>query len=395
MKGCRESLTVNFMFSNRTNWEFSSNRLISLLDSLKKDNEEIIDLTQSNPTECGFAYPENEIVAALSNSANMRYSPSAKGMFSAREVVAEYYKEKGYDVNPENIFLTSSTSEGYLFLFRLLADPGDKVLFPSPSYPLFEVLTQLNDLELVQYPLKYEHWSLDASELDDISKGAKVIVAVNPNNPTGSFVGKDDLGIMNEICSKREASIICDEVFLDYFFQDDFKPNSLVGNKENLTFVLGGLSKALGLPQMKLAWIIVNGPDRLVKEAKKRLEIIADTFLSVNAPSQNALAEWMNYRTIIQKDVLKRIRGNRKIIGSLIAVNNNFSLLDAEGGWYAVLRLSELIDEEEFCYELLKKRKVFAHPGYFFDFAGGSHIVISLLSQEGLLENGMKALCSL
>lgn len=382
------------MFSNRTDWEFSSNKLVSLLDKLKDNNEDIMDLTQSNPTECGFSYPKEKIVSALSNSSNLAYSPSAKGMLCAREVVCQYYKEKGYDVNPENIFLTSSTSEGYLFLFRLLADPGDKVLFPRPSYPLFEVLTQLSDLELAQYPLNYGDWSLDEDAFESISKGAKAIVAVNPNNPTGSFVGNEDLKIINKVCANTDASIICDEVFLDYAFQDDFKPNSMVGNKENLTFVLGGLSKALGMPQMKLAWIVINGPDGLVEEAKKRLEIILDTFLSVNTPSQNALGPWMEQRAAIQKDILKRIRDNRETVRSMVADSNKLTLLEAQGGWYAILRLPGSLDEEEFCYGLLKNKKVFVHPGYFFDFALGSHIVVSLLSQQVLLENGMKALCS-
>ncbi|MBU0467874.1 MAG: pyridoxal phosphate-dependent aminotransferase [Candidatus Omnitrophica bacterium] len=382
------------MFATRTNWEFSSNRLVLLHDSLKKKNEEIIDLTQSNPTECGFYYPEEEIVKALSNSSNLVYSPSSKGMLSARKIVSGYYKDKGYEVDPENIFLTSSTSEGYLFLFRLLADPGDKILFPSPSYPLFEVLTQLNDLELVPYPLKYDQWSLDKTVFDELSGGAKAIVAVNPNNPTGSFVEDDDLQIINDACSKIEASIICDEVFLDYSFEDNAKPNSLVGNKMNLTFVLGGLSKALGMPQMKLAWIVVNGPDRLVKEAKKRLEIIADTFLSVNIPSQNALEKWMQCRSVIQKDIFKRVRENKETLRSMISGNNKFKMLDAKGGWYSVLRLPGSVDEEEFCYELLREKKVFVHPGYFFDFSEGSHIVVSLLPQKRMFEEGLKAFCS-
>src|SRR3989339_350067 len=381
------------MFSNRTNWVFSSNRLVMLLDSLKKDKEKIIDLTQSNPTECGFYYPKEEILGALSNSGNLVYSPASKGMLSAREIVSEYYKDKGYEVDPDSIFLTSSTSEGYLFLFRLLADPGDRVLFPGPSYPLFEVLTQLNDLELVTYPLQYDNWSLDKALFDEVSPDAKAIVVVNPNNPTGSFVDEADLGIINGSCLNTGAAIICDEVFLDYVFDDKAKPKSLVGNKTSLTFVLGGLSKALGMPQMKLAWIVVNGPDRLVEEAKKRLEIIADTFLSVNTPSQNALGEWMKCKPFIQKDIVMRVRDNKKVVQSMISGSNKFKLLEAQGGWYSVLRLSGSVDEEEFCYELLSKKKVFVHPGYFFDFSEGAHIVISLLPQKEIFEKGMNALC--
>lgn len=376
-------------FARRTDWELTPNKISSILEDFKAKGKTVLDLTESNPTRCGLAYPQKELLSALSQDANMLYSPSTKGLLSSREAVAAYYAQKNIKVSPEQIFLTASTSEAYSFLFRLLADPGENILFPAPSYPLFDFLVDLNDLERGFYPLEYaDRWMVDLDGVqENINEKTKALVTVNPNNPTGSFIKRDELAQLNKICKTRQCALISDEVFFDYAIADSPDFVSFAGNQDNLTFTMGGLSKTLGLPQMKLSWTIVSGPEDVVKDAVNRLEIIADTYLSVNTPVQNALASWLNLRPGIQKAIMDRVRMNRDELAKKFAGE---SLLHTEGGWYAVVKMADGLDEESLVEELLVKDRVYVHPGYFFNFSEGAYLILSLLPPAETFSEGIK-----
>lgn len=380
------------MFSRRTNWPLSSNRITRTLEQLKKANVSIIDLTESNPTRCGFAYPSQEILLPLASDKNLRYEPQPQGSLEAREAVARYYKEQGRDVPVERIFLTASTSEAYSYLFRLLADAGQEVLFPRPSYPLFQFLGDLNDVTLNYYPLVFTgHWHMDFSQLEGcIQPATKAIVLVNPNNPTGSFIKKEELSALNRICQAKNIPIISDEVFADFAFPGDKDAVSLVNNDAVLTFVMGGLSKTLALPQMKLSWIIVSGPEELADQACQRLEMIADTYLSVNTPVQNAVAGWLSSRDEFQRPIKQRTLDNLRFLEEAVKATQ-CQLLKPEGGWYAVILVpSSHVSEEDLVLRLLEKEHVFVHPGYFFDFEEEGFLVVSLLPPSDIFQEGIK-----
>ena len=382
------------IFSKRTNWNKEQNSVINLLEELKSAKIKITDLTKSNPTECSLIFPKDELLRALENADNLIYKPDPKGHFSAREIIARYYQDQGVKFSAEQIVLTSSTSEGYSYLFRLLADVDDEILFPSPSYPLFPFLAELNDTKLVYYNLYHEnHWAIDMEHLLSVlSEKTKAIVLVNPNNPTGSFVSDEDLNRINNICAEHNLSLICDEVFLDYAIDDSNQKESLVKNKKVLTFVLNGLSKMLGLPQMKLSWIAVTGPDQVVGEALKRLEIISDTYLSVNAPAQNALKEWFVCKDNIQLNILNRIKQNSSLLQSEMGKLPGCALPHTQGGWYAVIKIDKARNEEDFVLRLLKEDHVYIHPGYFYDFKEDGYFVVSLLPESLEFKKGIKKL---
>jgi len=380
------------LFAQRANWELTENRISQIRKDLDKKGKEVLDLTISNPSRCDFIYSKEKICKALSREENMAYTPSALGLFSAREAVSHYYAKKNVFVDPSNIILTASTSEAYAFLFRLLADAGEGVIFPRPSYPLFDFLVGLNDLKMQTYSLVYEKdkWAIDFKSLEaNIASNTKALVVVHPNNPTGSFLNPKEIQTLNDICSQRNIPIICDEVFEDYAFEEEATFPSLIGNKKNLTFVLGGLSKTLGLPQMKVSWIILNGPEDLVRAARMRLEVITDTYLSVNTPAQNALSDWFDEREPIQKEIKKRIRNNRRFMKEAAYKQTGCECLNADGGWYSVLRIPEKFREETFIIELLVQKQIFVHPGYFFDFSDEPYIVLSLLIQENIFREGI------
>jgi len=287
--------------------------------------------------------------------------------------------------------LTASTSEAYSYLFRLLTDPGDMVFLPRPSYPLFDFLTGLNDLETKSYHLiERNGWAIADDQWDpDLTPVPKAVLAVNPNNPTGSYVSPPELKVLNVFCAGHQAALISDEVFFDYVLDEQAARASLVENKEVLTFVLNGLSKTLGLPQMKLSWIVINGPDDLVGEARKRLEVIADTYLSVSTPVQNALPQLFELRACIQSEVINRIRTNLAFLQDASETSGKLECLKVQGGWSAVMRLPADIDEEAFVLDLLEKEWVLVHPGYFFDFDQQPLVVVSLLPQEDLFQEGL------
>lgn len=380
------------MFSERTNWPLSANRITQTLEQLKKANVPIIDLTESNPTRCGFVYPSERILQPLASDNNLCYDPQPQGSREAREAVARYYKEQGREVAVERIFLTASTSEAYSYLFRLLVDAGQEVLFPRPSYPLFQFLGDLNDVALNYYPLVFtDYWHMDFLQLEDcIQPATKAFVLVNPNNPTGSFIKKDELSTLNRICQTKDIPIICDEVFVDFAFPGNKDAVSLVNNDAVLTFVMGGLSKTLALPQMKLSWIIVSGPEELANAACQRLEMIADTYLSVNTPVQNAVAGWLSHKEEFQTPVKQRTLDNLRFLEEAVKTTK-CQLLKPEGGWYAVLRIPlNRISEEEFVLQLLENDHVFVHPGYFFDFEEEGFLVVSLLPPSDVFKEGIK-----
>ncbi|HQP10855.1 MAG TPA: pyridoxal phosphate-dependent aminotransferase, partial [Candidatus Omnitrophota bacterium] len=280
-------MTEPFPFARRTDWPATPNALTGALQKIRGENAAILDLTESNPTRCGFSYADDKsLMESLAVQENKAYRPEPHGHLKAREAISDDYKSKGIDVPPEKILLTASTSEAYSYLFRLLANPSDQILFPHPSYPLFSFLGDLNDCLMDTYPLRYDgSWRMDLKRIGDLMRDdTKAVVLVSPNNPTGSYVRAEELEELNFLCRQNNAALICDEVFADFTLEAKRYYPSLAGNKEVLTFVLGGISKTLGLPQMKLSWIVMNGPEELVRRANARLEIIADTYLSVNTP---------------------------------------------------------------------------------------------------------------
>ena len=276
-----------FAFSRRTDWALGSNQISQARDDLRRRGVEVLDLTESNPTRCGLAYPSRALLSSLSHKTNLLYEPSSQGSLQAREAVRQYYRSRGFDIPVERIVLTSSTSEGYSYLFRLLANPGEEVLFPKPSYPLFQFLADLNDVRLNYYSLVYDgRWHMDLKHIEEsLSPHSKALVVVNPNNPTGSFIQKKEWEALQTHRAFRNLAFICDEVFWDFAFEPGGHV-SLVNSQGPLTFTLGGLSKTLALPQMKLSWIVISGAEDIVEQSRKRLEVIADTYLSVNTPVQ-------------------------------------------------------------------------------------------------------------
>jgi alanine-synthesizing transaminase len=381
------------MFAKRTNWNLTPNRLSEALAAHRAAGKPLLDLTVSNPTECGFEYDSSAILGALSNPVALSYEPDPKGLESARRAVAGYYSDRGENVSIEDIFLTTSTSEAYSYVFRTLCDPGDELLIPSPSYPLFDFLADIQDVRLVRYPLIYDHgWQIDFHSLEQaITPRTRGVIVVNPNNPTGNFVKSAEMAKLNEICSARELAIIADEVFLDFALDGD-RPASFAANRSAPTFTLSGLSKICGLPQMKAAWLIVSGPQPWKSEALARLEVIADTYLSVNAPVQLAIPRFLEQRHSFQDQVMSRIQRNLAELGRLLAAQKAVSRLKVEGGWCAVLRVPATRSDEDLAIELLTTHGVSVHPGHFYGFPSKGHLVASLIVHETKFSTGVARL---
>jgi alanine-synthesizing transaminase len=375
-------------YSSRLRWDLAPNRLTRLLDEKRSAGAAILDLTESNPTAAGFAYPSDQILAALADPRALRYQPAAAGMPSARAAVSEYYSGR---VHPGRILLTASTSEAYTFVFKLLADPGDEVLVPRPSYPLFDFLAALDAVRVVQYPLIYDAaWSIDFDALaGSITPRTRAIVLVNPNNPTGSFLKQSELGPLIALCREHGLALISDEVFSDYALHPDPRlVHSLTEVPEVLTFCLSGLSKVAALPQMKLGWIIAGGPAR--EQAFQRLELIADTYLSVGSPVQWAVPVLLSLRTRLQHQILERVRANRAFLLSQIGPRSPWRLLETEGGWYTILEAPRIQSEEEWVLSLLASDGVLVQPGFFFDFEREAFLVLSLLTPEEVFREGVR-----
>lgn len=299
-------------FSDRSNWPAAQNEIATLKAALERDGKPILDLTVSNPAQCEFQYLKPELLKPLADAANLRYEPDPHGLLKAREAVSQYYARKGVSVSPERIFLTAGTSEAYSFIFRLIANPQDAILAPRPGYPLFDYLAGLNDLKVKHYPLVYQNgWRIES--LPDTA--ARALILVNPNNPTGNFIHPGEWDLINRFAHSCGAAVISDEVFFDFAFERRITDTkSFAQNREALTFTLGGVSKAIGLPQMKLGWMAVTGSDDLVREAAHRLEIICDTYLSAATPAQRALPFWLEHAAGIQREILGRLEKNRAFL---------------------------------------------------------------------------------
>lgn len=383
------------MFARRTAWKLTQNRYSAALQEVRARGTTLLDLTASNPTHCNFDFDSAAILAALAKPDSLTYDPQPQGLLSAREAVADYYNCKQFastigPISPQQIFLTTSTSEGYSYLFRLLCDPGDEVLVPRPSYPLFEFLADIQDVQLRPYDLFYDHgWHIDFGGIaNSIGEGTRAVLVVNPNNPTGSFVRAAELEQLASLCGDRELALISDEVFLDYSVETAAEA-SVAFSPKCLSFALSGLSKISCLPQMKLAWIVVNGPQQLRREAHDRLEIIADTYLSVNAPIQHALSELLAQKKQIQPQLLHRIKGNLKFLDEELRTASAIQRLRVEGGWYAVLRVPAKQSDEDLAIELIN-HGVIVHPGHFYDFPQDGYLVVSLVTPEQEFRNGIR-----
>ena len=378
------------MFSRRTEWSLTPNRFSQAVREAQQSGRQILDLTISNPTRAGIAYQQNEILAALRDERALDYDPQPKGLLAAREAVAAYYRARTEKVNPENLVLTSSTSEGYSFVFRLLANPGDEILIPKPGYPLFEFLADLEDVKLVPYPLIYDHgWQTDLHSLEQaLSERTRAIVCVHPNNPSGSYVSAEERVRLNQLCAARSIALIVDEVFLDYAHDGAFRP-SFATNRDALTFTLSGLSKISALPQMKLAWIAVNGPDELAREAMARLEVIADTYLSVSSPVQLGTPILLEQRKHIQPELMGRVRTNLCELDRQLILHHACSRLEVEGGWYVVLRVPVTRSDDDLSIGLLRECETLVHPGHFYDFSGEGYLVLSLITEPQIFGEGI------
>jgi len=369
------------MFSARTRWDLTPNRLASLAQARQAAGRPFFDLTQSNPTQARLPYPD-DLLAPLSDPSALRYEPSPFGLRAAREAVAADYRRRGVFVPAEHIALTASSSEAYGFLFKLLCDPGDTVLVPRPSYPLFEYLAALESVAVDPYPVRYDgEWHVDLPALARAAaRGARAVVVVNPNNPTGSYVKREEAEGIRQIAADAGAAVISDEVFADYALRADARRVAcLAGPGPGLVFCLGGLSKSCGLPQLKLGWVAASGPAAARDEALARLEIVADTYLSVATPVQRALPLFLARLAELQQPIAARVAGNLDLLRRRTAAPCPVTLLEPEGGWYATLQVPATATEEEHVTRLLEEDGVLVHPGYFFDFPGEAYLVVSLL----------------
>jgi alanine-synthesizing transaminase len=352
----------------------------------------LLDLTVSNPTTAALPYEAEAIAAALATPRSLIYEPEALGLPSARAVVANEYAANGIEIDASRIAITSSTSEAYAVLFKMFCDPGDEVLVPVPSYPLLAWLAAFEGVVLKTYPLEYAgHWHVDGGALSRaVGPRTRLIVAVSPNNPTGSFLGRDELDAMLDL----DIPIVSDEVFATYPLgatgrAPSHRVDSALRARRGLVFALSGLSKLAGLPQLKLGWIACGGDPAKSAEAMERLETVLDAYLSVGAPVQHALPELLRASKTTSDAIRARTRTNLAVVREAARRAPTMSMLDVEGGWYATLRVPETHTDEEWALGLVQDDGVYVHPGYFFDMTRGAHLVVSLLSPEAVLREGM------
>ena len=387
------------VFSSRFKWNLEPSRLAEAVAAHKNSDRALLDLTESNPTRAGFAYPSTEILRALTSPQALIYEPHSQGLLSAREVVADYYRQCGALVRPEQICLSASTSEAYAWLFKLLTDQGDNVLLPQPGYPLFDFLAALEGAELRPYELTWTTaagWRIDFDSVRQaINDRTRAVIVVSPNNPTGSYLKPDELIRLTELCARHRLALIVDEVFADYALVPEvMRAPALTADSAALTFVLNGLSKTLALPQMKLGWIVTCGPKELRQPALARLELIADTFLSVNTPVQCALPAWFRLRAEMQAQILDRVRDNYDWL-KLAVQDSPCRLLPVEAGWSATVEMPRFFPEEEWTLRLLDEESVLVHPGYFFDFHREAFLVLSLLVPSSVFREACGRLLAL
>lgn len=384
------------MFAKRTDWNLAPNRLSAALAAHRAASKHLIDLTVSNPTECGFTYDEEGILRALQNRASLKYEPNPRGLAAARDAVVQYYAEHGAAVSNDDVFLTTSTSEAYSYVFRTLCNPDDEVLIPEPSYPLFEFLAEIQDVRVARYPLVYDYgWQIDFHALKQaMTPRTRGVIVVHPNNPTGHFAKAEEMRQLGETCAARGVAVIADEVFLDFALADRGSKTFAAGLGA-LTFTLSGLSKICGLPQMKAAWVAVDGPEPHKAQALERLEVIADTYLSMSAPVQWAMPELLGLRRDFQKQVVARVRENLDELDRQLGLRKSCSRLEVEGGWNAVIWVPATQTDEDFALELLTAQGVYVHPGHFYDFPAEGFMVVSLISPREEFSKGLRALLEL
>jgi alanine-synthesizing transaminase len=374
-------------FARRTGWRREENALSVALAKARSSGE-VLDLTASNPTTAGLEYAAAEILSAISRPEAMIYRPDPFGTIEAREAIAAHYARRSLTVSPERIVLTASTSEAYGFLLRLLCDPGDRVLVPAPSYPLFDFLLDLADVEAKRYRLAYDGaWHLDRSSVH-FDERVRAVLAVSPNNPTGSCLDAEDRAVI----ARGGLPIVSDEVFGDYAIHGHAAA-SWIGSGAPV-FALNGLSKIAGLPQLKLGWIVVDGPEAFVAEARSRLEIVADTYLSVSTPVQVALPRLLELAEPWQASLRSRLRENRTALEDL-ARSAPIRVRRSEGGWSAILDLPRVETDEAWAIRLLDEEHVLAHPGYFFELEGEAAIVVSLLPPPEVFREGISRIVRL
>ncbi len=381
------------MFSSRFHWDVRPNRLTRALADKRRAGGRILDLTESNPTRASLAYPP-EIVRAFDDPRLLAYDPAPAGAAEAREAVARYYAARGRHVDPARILLTASTSEGYAWLFKLLADPGGHVLVPRPSYPLFDFLANMESIAVRSYPLAYHGgWAIDLEALAAaLSPRTRAVILVNPNNPTGSFVKRHELDAISQLCAARGIAIVSDEVFSDYALgPDPERVDTLIGDGPCLAFSMSGLSKVAGLPQMKLGWIVASGPEALRQEALEKLEWIADTYLSVGAPVQCAAARLLAAGESVQRQIRDRTAANLAFARETLA-GSAANLLALEGGWYITVQVPRIRGEEDWTLGLLAREDVLVQPGFFYDFDSEAFLIVSLLTAPEIFREGMARL---
>ena len=386
------------MFSTRTNWTLTPNAFTRAIEESRASGQTILDLSVSNPTEAGIRPDTKEVLSALVHQSAMHYQPQPRGLLEARHAVCRYYRESHeiFNFDPERLILTTSTSEAYSYVFRLLCNPGDEILVPKPSYPLFEFLADLADVKLIPYPLLYDHgWQIDFDSLyKAASARSRAVILVHPNNPTGSYVSVAETAALNRFCQEYELALIVDEVFLDYAHDGASRP-SFIGNSDALTFTLSGVSKISALPQMKLAWLATSGPDQSVSDAGARLEIIADTFLSMSAPIQLAAPVLLDQRKQIQPLLLDRLRVNLVELDRQLTSHPASVRLLVEGGWYVVLRVPAFGSDEDLAIRLLREAGVLVHPGHFYDFPTDGYLILSLITEPSVFRDGVARLLPL
>ena len=380
------------MFSGRLKWDVHANPISRLVAQKRAEGVAVLDLTESNPTHAGLSYPA-ELLAPLSDSRALRYDPDPRGMLSAREAVADYYAQRGVAVGVDRILLTASTSEAYSYLFKLLADPGDEVLAPRPSYPLFEFLASLESVQVRSYPLRYDGaWHIDFEALEKaLSPRTRAIVVVNPNNPTGQFLKQAELDRLESLCASRGIAILSDEVFCDYAHgEDSRRVRTLAGKAGALKFSMSGLSKIAGLPQLKLGWIVASGD--VAGEACERLEWIADTYLSVATPVQVALPSLL--ASSAGQQIQSRTAENLDWLRQFVQ-GTALNILTVEGGWYAVAQVPRTRSEEEWVLALLEYHNVLVQPGFFYDFESEAFLILSLVTEPVQFQEGVRRILAI
>lgn len=382
------------MFSTRVPGELGPNTVAAAVERMRLSGREFDDLTVSNPTDAAIEYPPN-LLAAISDPLILAYEPQPFGLLDAREAVAQEYTRRGVRTPASHVVLTASTSEAYSWLFKLLCDPGESVLVPTPSYPLFEHLTRLENVHALPYRTEYHGtWTIDLDDLRyAIDETTKAILVVSPNNPTGGWLKRDELAALVELCAAHHVVLVGDEVFADYPI--DPAPGAIrtvLDQEEVLTVSLGGLSKSVGLPQLKLGWMALRGPAAQLHPALMRLEIIADAYLSVNTPVQVAAPALLEAGQWVRREILSRALGNYRELRHAVAQHPACQLLRCEGGWSAVIRIPHTMPEDERVIRLLEQSRVLVHPGYFFDFPRDGYLVVSLLTRPDVFRSAVARL---